>query len=102
LPEEADIVFEIEADIPDPVKQHGSSFYSHAEGITGIFAAVDIACFQDVGIHHSASQDFEPTGIFAQGTSFSPADGAAHVHFSRRFREREIRRPQPDGNLFAE
>ena len=102
LLQETDIVLEIEADVIGTVLEHGHAFDSEAEGETAVFGTVDTAVFQDVGIHHAAAENLDPTGVFAKVAACAAADVAGDVHFRGWFREREVRGTQTNANLIAE
>jgi len=63
---------------------------------------VDTAGFQHIGIHHPATQNFNPAGIFTNVTSFATTDITGDIHFCRWFGKRKIRWAEPDFGMFTE
>ena len=91
---EPHIVFGEHAQVLHSVFQVGDAFYSHAERIAGVFFAVDSACVEHIGVDHTASEYFHPSGVLAESASLSAADMAGYVHFGRRLGEWEVRRTE--------
>ncbi|MPN47736.1 hypothetical protein SDC9_195340 [bioreactor metagenome] len=78
------------------VKQHHDSFDSHSERVPGIFVGINVHIFQNRGIHHSTTHDFQPAGSFGDSVVGFRIESPIHIHFRTRFGEREIRRSHPD------
>ena len=102
LAQEAHVTFEEEADIGDPVKEHGDAFNADAEGPTAPYFRIDIASFEDVGIDHAGAQNLNPATPFAESAPLLATENTRDIDFDARFREREETRPQPNLGVFAE
>ena len=87
--QEAGVVFGKHAEVADTVFQVGYSLYAHTEGITCVFVTVDAAGFEHVRVDHTATEDFDPAGVFAEATTFATADVAGNVHCGPGFGDRE-------------
>jgi hypothetical protein len=74
LLQETHVVFEEEAQVVYLVFQHGDAFYSHSESKSGVFTVVYITGLEHVRINHAATENFDPTGIFTDITSFTAAN----------------------------
>ena len=88
--EERRIVFREHSEVRHLIFEVGYSLHSEAEGISAIHLAVYAAQFEHIGVHHAASENFHPSGVFAESASLSSADMAGDVHLCRRFREGEV------------
>ena len=66
LVEETAVVLGEEAQVLDLIFEVRDTLDTHAECEAGIFLGVDTACFEDVGVHHAATEDFDPAGAFAE------------------------------------
>ena len=96
LVEETHVVFREHTQILDTIFQIGYALHAHTESETGVHLAVDAARFEYVWIHHTATEDFNPTGMLAESATLSATKMTGDVHFSRWFGEWEIRRTQTD------
>ena len=74
--EEAEVVFAEEAEVFYLVFQVGDPLNSHTEGVTGVDLGVDTTCFQHVGVHHTTSENLNPSGSLAERAAFATADVA--------------------------
>src|SRR5690554_1567419 len=83
------------------VPKHCDTFDAHPKGKTGVFFAVDVACFQNVWVYHSASKDFEPARVFANIATLSSTNRTADIHFSTGFGKREVGGAQTDLCIFS-
>ena len=97
LRQEAQIVVEEEAQVVDPVAQHGQALGAHAKGEALVLLWIDAGHAQDVGVDHSAAQHLEP----ARGR-FAIATRAANIHLGRRLGEGEVGGTEADFQLFLE
>lgn len=102
LAQEAHIAFEEEANIGDTVQEHGDAFDADAEGPAAPDFGINVTGFEDIGVDHAGTEDFDPTAAFAQPTSFLPTKDARNIDFDARLCEREETRPQTDFGIFAE
>ena len=96
LTQEPKVVFKKQADVVDPVFEHGDSFDSHTQGISGVSAAVDTAQIEHIRVYHSATENLYPSGMFTDVTTLAATDVTCDIHLGARLCEREIRRPQAD------
>ena len=80
LAQEADVVFGEETQVFHAIFEVCDTLNSHSEGIAGIDFAVYATSFEDVRIQHSAAQDFNPSGSFAECASLTAADIATDIH----------------------
>ncbi len=90
LLKETNIIFKIKTEIIYLVFEHCRSFYTHSESKSRVFSAVDITGFKNGRMNHATSEDLKPAGMFANITALSTANGTAHIHLSRWFREGEV------------
>ena len=102
LLEEAEVVFEVEADVVGAVFEHGHAFDAEAEGEAAVLLAVDAAVFEDVGVDHAAAEDLDPAGVLAEVAAGAAADVAGDVHLGGGLGEGEVGGAQTDADLVAE
>ena len=102
LLQESQIIFTEETDIINAIFQQRRSLHSHAKGEAGIFCTVDTAMFQDMWMHHSATEYFQPSCLFANGTSFAIAEKATDIHLGAGFSKRKIAWPEPYFYILSE
>ena len=88
--EEANIVLGEHTEVLDTVFQVGDAFDAHTESEARVYLAVDAASFEHIGVNHTATQNFHPTGAFAECAALAAAEVARDVHFSRWLGEWEI------------
>ena len=100
--EEAHVVFGEESEVFHAIFEVRDSFHAHAESVAFIFLAVNAVGFKYGGVHHAATKDFHPTGLFAEGATLSAADVAGDVHFCTGFGEGEVGGTETDLCAFAE
>ena len=100
--EEAEVVFEVEADVVGAVFEHGHALDAEAEGEAAVLLAVDAAVVEDVGIDHAAAENLDPAGVLAEVAAGAAADVAGDVHLGGRLREGEVGGAQADADLIAE
>ena len=100
--EESDVVFEVEPEVFDSVFEHSDSFDAHTESESRVLFGVDAALFEDIGVDHPASHNFEPSGPLADVAALASAEVARNIDFGRRFGEGEVRGSHTDDGLFAE
>ena len=84
------IIFTEQPQIIDPVFQHGRSFNAHTKCKAGIFITVDTTIVQHSRMHHTATENFHPTGFFTNITTFAATDQATDIHFGTWFGKRKI------------
>ena len=70
--------------------QHCNTLNTHSECESGVFLAVNSGGFEHIRVHHSAAENFEPSGSLADVAALAVADVAAYVHLCGRFGEREV------------
>ena len=102
LLKEADVVFGEETKVLDAVFEVRDTLYTHSEGITAIFLAVNAAGLQHIRVHHATTEDFHPSCTFAERATGSAADITTDIHLGTRFREREIGRTQTNLRIRTE
>src|SRR3954466_7740181 len=74
--EEAEVVFDEEADVVDAVLAHGDAFDAEAEGPAGVNFRIDFAVGEDVGVDHAAAAEFDPALlVFEPDVDFSGGFG---------------------------
>ena len=102
LVKEADIVLTEHAQVLHHVLQVGDALHAQAEGIAAVDGAVDTAGFKHGGIHHAATQNFDPTRVLAETAALAAAQHTGHVHLSTGLGEREIAGTQTNFGLSTE
>ena len=90
LRQETYVVFGEHTEVLDLIFQVGDTFYAHAERESGVARGIYAARFKHIGIDHSASEDFHPSGVFAECASFAAAEITAYVHLRTWLCEWEI------------
>lgn len=88
--EEANIVLGEHAQVFHLILEVGDTFYTHAESEAGIFFRVYAAGLKHIGIHHTAAQNLDPAGAFAERAALASAKVAAYIHLGRGFGEGEV------------
>ena len=88
--EEPDIIFAEQTQVLYLILEVCDALDSHAKCISRICLAVNATQFKHVGVYHSATKNFNPTGVLAERTSFSATDVATNVHFGTGLSEWEI------------
>ena len=94
LSQKSNIIFIQQPHIIDFVFQQCDTFETYAECEAGVFFGVNAAHFEDMWVYHSASEDFDPTGAFAETASFAAAFEAGNVYFGAWFGEWEVVRAE--------
>src|SRR3954462_10372815 len=61
-----------EPDVINAILHHRSTVNAHSECVAGIFFRIDIAISQNIRMHHASAKHFEPAGMLAYTTAFSP------------------------------
>ena len=102
LTQEPKVVFKKQADVVDPVFEHGDSFDSHTQGISGVSAAVDTAQIEHIRVYHSATENLHPSRMLAEATTLAAADVAGNVHFGTGLGEWEVAGTQTNLGVGAE
>ena len=82
LLEEAEVVFEVVAEVTYLPFEHGDTLHTHTEGESAVLFAVDSRSLKNVRVYHTATHDLEPAGTLADVAALSAADVAAHVYLS--------------------
>ena len=77
---ETHIVLIEKSDIVDLMLEHCNTLHAHTEGEARVLLGVDPAYLEDGGMYHSAAQDLDPAGSFADSASSAAALEAGHVH----------------------
>ena len=89
LPEETNIIFKQQADISDFIEAECLAFYTHTEGETAVFGRIYAAHFENGGVHHTAAQNFEPSGPLGEAIILLCIRSKPYIHFGGGFGERE-------------
>ena len=74
LAEEADVVLGEETEVFDTIFEVRDTLHAHTERITGIDFRINTAGLQDVRIHHTATEDLDPSCSFTERAAFAAAD----------------------------
>ena len=82
--------------------QHRDSVETETESKARVLLGIDAAVLEHVRVHRTATADFHPARALATAATLATAEHAAHVHFCRRFREREEARAETRLDAFAE
>ena len=93
LPEQSSVVVEKDPQVLDLVAVHGEPVDAEAPCETRPFFRVDAAVSEDVGMHHSASAELNPTGLATDPTT-GRAERTGDLELGTRFREREETRTE--------
>ena len=72
LAQESQVVVEEEADVVDPVLQHGDAFDAQPEGEAGVGFRVVAHGLEDRGVDHAGAQDLQPAGGLADPAAVAP------------------------------
>ena len=92
--EEPNIVLAEETQVFYLVFEVCDALDTHTECVTRILFAVYAAKFEHIGVYHTATQNFYPTGVLAEGATLTTADVTAYVHLGARLGEGEVRGAQ--------
>lgn len=76
LIEESHVVFREHAKVLYAVFEVGNTLNTQAERISCIFFAVDTAGLQNIGVNHTATENFHPTGVLAETATLTVAEVA--------------------------
>src|SRR5262245_22397940 len=87
LAEEAQVVLEEEADVVDPVLEHGHALDAHAERPPGDVFGIVAHVAQDLRMHHARTQDLQPARLLAYPTARARAGEAEDIDLGRRLGE---------------
>lgn len=87
---ESNVVFAEESEVLDEILQVGYSFNTHAERIAGVDFRIYTACFENIWVNHTATEDLDPSGAFAHSATFASANAATYVHLCTWLCEWEI------------
>ena len=90
-----------QADFRNFMTEHSDSIETETEGEARVLFRIDSAVLEHVRVYGTATADFHPAGALAALATFTAAEDAAHVHFGRRFREREEARTETRFDAFA-
>ena len=71
LAEEADVVFEVVAEVFDLPLEHGDALDAHTEGEAAVDFGIDAGGTEDVGVDHAAAENLEPAGTLADVAAFA-------------------------------
>src|SRR5262245_27879148 len=94
LLQEPEVVLVEEADVLDPVAEHGHALDAHPEGPARHLLGVVAHRTEDLRMDHPRAQDLEPPRRLADAAAGTLAAEAEHVHLGRRLREREEGGPE--------
>src|SRR5262249_3482618 len=90
LPQEAQVIAPVEADVVDTVLELRHPLRPHAEGEAGELLRVVAAVAQHHRVDHARSHDLQPAAALAHGAAALAAQDAVHIHFDARRREWEV------------
>jgi hypothetical protein len=96
LRQKSQIIFKKQSQIIDSETQYGHTLDTEPEGKPGVMFIIDPGVRKYLRMYHAAPHDLYPSRVTADTTPFAIAYNARHIHLSRWFRKREIRRPKPD------
>src|SRR6185369_5256298 len=85
------IVLKQQPYVVELVHQPAHPIDAEAKSESGILLRIDTNHAQHVGMHHAATTQLDPTGVFADATAAALAFEATEIKLSTRFGEREIR-----------
>ena len=74
LAEEADIVFGEHAEVLDLIFQVCDTLHTHSESKAGVLLRIYATGLKHVGIDHSATEDFNPSGVLAERATLASAE----------------------------
>ena len=100
--EEAEVVFEVVAEVVDLPFEHGDALNAHAECESAVLFGIYARGFEHIGVDHAASHDFQPACSLADVAAFAVTDVAADINFRRRLGEGEIGWTHADPGVRAE
>ena len=95
LRQESQIIVKKHADIGNAVLQHCYSFHSKAEGETGNGFRIVADILKNYRVHHSCTEDFQPTAILTNPTALATADDTSDIHLCAWLGEWKITGPEP-------
>jgi len=98
----AQVVFVEETNVVNAVAKHRQALHAHPEGVTLPAFRVVTDIFQDGGMDHAATEDFQPTRLFANRTTRTLAENATDQHFGARLGKGEVMGSEADVHPFAE
>lgn len=90
LPQKPHVALKQHPQVGNVVFETRHALDTYTKGEARIDFRIDARIAQHVRIDHAAAQDLEPSRSLAEAATFAVTNAAAHVHFSRRLREREI------------
>ena len=74
LAEEADVVLGEETEVFDTIFEVRDTLYTHTERIAGIDFRINTTSLQHIRIHHTATEDLNPSGSLAERAAFAATD----------------------------
>lgn len=74
--EEAHVILAEHAQVLDHIFQVGNAFHTQAEGIAAIDLAVNAAGLKHGRIHHTATQNLDPTRVLAETAALATTQHA--------------------------
>ena len=99
--EKAPLILKEKPDVGDAVLQHGDPFQAKAEGKTRNLFRIIPYIFENLGVDHTRSQDFQPAALPADATAAPVAHNALNIDLRTGFCERKEAGAEPDGRLLA-
>src|SRR5581483_2955041 len=96
--QKTNISLEQQLDVINSVLQHGNAVNAHAKGKAANLlriVAIIFNEFEDVRVHHAATQQLDPATLLAGAASFSAAKRTTDLHISAGFSKREERGIKP-------
>ena len=84
----------------DLVLDGNKSIYTNTKRITTIYIWINSCLSQDIGVEHTSSHHFYPSGLLAQSTSLLCTDGTRCIYFKSWFYKGEVSWSHPDRHFF--
>ena len=99
--EEAQVVFEEQADVVDAVFQHGDTFDAESKREPGPFFCIVINEFEYCRVDHACPKNFYPTCLRTNPAPFSATNHALNIDFRAGAGEGKEAGTEPDFCIFA-
>ena len=101
LVQEADVVLAEHAQVLHHILQVGDALHAKAESVAAIDGAVDAAGLKHGGIHHTATQNLDPTRVLAETAALATAQHTRDVHLGTGLGKWEVAGTQADLGIGA-
>src|SRR5690606_13913526 len=102
LLQEADVVFEEVIQAAHAVTDGRDAVDAEAEGVAGVAFGVVTRVFEDARVDHTAAEDLDPAGVFAEPAPRAGACRAGDIHLGGGLGEGEVMWPEAELNLGTE